>query len=519
MKSSYFKITSLLIIFVFVFSLLAGCAGSKTQKAEATPAKTEAGSETTTATRETPKEPDPLEIFITERWAGVSYDNMSVHYVEEKTNTKWNVTAVPPEDYDGKLDIYLASGERPDIFQSSINIQKYAEAGILLPLNDYIEKHPNLKKYMADCIELLKDSRDGNVYYLPGKGDTVDFTILYRKDWLDKLGMEIPTTLDEYYDVAVAMSTQDPDGNNKKDTYAFGARGFSDFRYFDHIFAAYGTLPFYALLSEDGQVIDGTIQPGAKEALRYLNKLYTAGAIDPEFVTDNEDRTDQKFKKGMFGATCNYYFVMDTANTYGYYKAFHDNNPGGVLVQGPPLTTPGYKYYGMRSNGATGWIGHCVCKEAKNIDAAFRVFDWLATEEGQMFTWYGKEGEHYKIEDGMVKSLIPIEDYPKYGITQIYLLNDNLTKHYSKEFQQVFAEANKYKKNQPTEGLTVPEWAKYSQLLKDYIKEMYLRMVIGDVPVDGGFEEFVEEYKKRGGEELYKAYNEAYQQRLAVSKK
>lgn len=514
MKSRGLKATYLILVLVFVFSFFTAC-GNASKSSTTTSLQTSAA---TVAVTTAPKEPDPLDIFISERWAGVGYDNKSVHFIEEKTDTKWNVTAVPPEDYDGKLDLYLASGERPDIFQDGEDIVKYIDAGILLPLNDYIDKMPNLSKYMADCYELKKDSRDGKIYSLPGKADTVDFTLLYRKDWLDKLGLQIPTTLEEYYNVAVAISTKDPDGNGKKDTYAFGSRGFSDFRYFDQVFSAYGVLPYYNMLSADGHIVSGTIQPGAKEALKFLNKLYKAGAIDPEFVTDNEDRTDQKFKKGMFGATSNYYFVMDTANTYGYYKAFHDNNPNGVLVQGPALTTPGYTNIGMRSNGAGGWINHSVCKDAKHIDAAFRVFDWLATDEGQMFTWYGTEGTDYKIENDMVVSLVPQEDYPKLGITQIYLLNDNLTKHFSKDYQAVYAEAQKTKTKAYTDGITIPETAKYQQLLKDYTKEMYVKMVVGDVAIDGGFEEFVKEYQKRGGEELYNAWDAAYQKRLTASK-
>ena len=69
------------------------------------------------------------------------------------------------------------------------------------------------------------------------------FYPFYRQDWLTKLNLQVPTTVDEYYNVATAFASQDPDGNGKKDTYAFGGiNGVEDLRLTDHIFGAYGIL-------------------------------------------------------------------------------------------------------------------------------------------------------------------------------------------------------------------------------------------------------------------------------------
>ncbi|MFS6554331.1 hypothetical protein VPJ68_02290, partial [Parabacteroides distasonis] len=92
--------------------------------------------------------------------------------------------------------------------------------GILIPLNDLIAEHaPNIqalfKKYPA--LEAMCTSSDGNIYALAGWwGDINDYVPDYlyiRQDWLDNLGLEMPHTIDELYDVLTAFKEQDANGN------------------------------------------------------------------------------------------------------------------------------------------------------------------------------------------------------------------------------------------------------------------------------------------------------------------
>lgn len=121
--------------------------------------------------------------------------------------------------------------------------------------------------------------------------------------------------------------------------YAFGSVGAIG-RYFDHIFGAYGVLPNYWML-KDGKVVSGSIQPEAKEALKFLNKMYANKLIDPEFVTDTIDRNRTIFKNGVYGAQANFIWMFDANNVFDYYKPFKDKNPNGEWVEGPVLQARG----------------------------------------------------------------------------------------------------------------------------------------------------------------------------------
>lgn len=519
MKSRYPKVLALLISAVFILSIIVGCgaapsADSQGSSAAATVATAAATSQEAPAA--TQAAPTTLKMFIRERWAGVSYDNFETHYIEDKTNTKWEMTIAPGDTMEEKLNVLLASGERPDVIQfgSDSMEMKLVKAGMLYPISKDFDKAPNLEKWGEPIWDAMRYP-DGNVYSFATDREVppVGFINIYRKDWLDKLGLQVPQTLDEYYNVAMDVTTKDPDGNGKNDTYAFGSYGTGDLRNFDHIFGAYGALPSQ-WLDVDGHLINSTVAPGAKEALKFLNKLYKAGVIDPEFVTDNEDRYKTKFMKGIYGAMHYKIFLFDSNNIFNYYKPFHDNNPTAVLIEGPVLQGGSDKPLGPRILSQRGWLKTAAMKESKNIDAVLRVFDWLATDEGAMFVNYGVEGEDYTMDNGVVKMLANDEQIKQRGITQCYLAMTEMIKHTSLPFQKVGEYATSIATADPGDGILVDE-VKYQEDLDNYRKSQYAKMIVGELPIDQGFDTFVKDWNKRGGEALTKAVDAVYQQRKA----
>ena len=129
----------------------------------------------------------------------------------------------------------------------------------------------------------------------------------------------------------------------------------NDARFYDHIFSAYGALPF--TWQKIRQIINGTVHPNTREALRTLNKLYDMGAIDQEFITDDESRVKEKWIAGVYGAMSYYTHIYDKNNRSNYYLPHHENNPEAVWVEGPILKGPGYRSdIGMRAISQRGWV-------------------------------------------------------------------------------------------------------------------------------------------------------------------
>ncbi len=245
-------------------------------------------------------------------------DNRALRYIEDTLNVDITFAWVVPSDsFADKLNLSIASGDIPDaMVVNPTQLQQLAEAGAIEDLTGIVEKYAN-----ADILEnwnqtggvaLEAATIDGKIMGIPNVQPQADAPIMVwvRQDWLDKLGLEGPQTVDDVEAIAKAFIEQDPDGDGAADT--FGITGTSqpvmvpsNLHGFDAIFNAYGAFPEIFYRNADGEVQYGSIQPETKEALARLAAMYQAGIIDPEFATKNTDKSNEIVVGGnggiMFG--------------------------------------------------------------------------------------------------------------------------------------------------------------------------------------------------------------------------
>lgn len=497
-------------------TVLAGCGSGGSGSTQTTGQQSEGtdAGDTAAASSEAPEgEPVELTLFL---------DNMNIvdgsyakTEIEKATNTKLNIIQAAPAEMDNKLNIMLASGEIPDIFQCETETMegKLLSSGILLPYNEYWDNYPNIKNGRSEETWDLMRYKDGNIYSIGVESQNPLYIMGYRKDWLDKFGMEIPTTLDEYYAFAEKCAKEDPDGNGVDDTFAFGGYTPLLFQWMDHIFGAFGVLPNY-WMEVDGQIIDGAVLPGAKDALVFLNRMYENGLIDPEFVTDDAYRWQSKVKQGIFGAGITKLQIFDKNNWRNYYAPFIQSNPDGEWAYGPVLQGGCDNPVGERMESRRGWVRTFVYKDSPNVEAALRVIDYLMSDEGNMFVIYGKEGEHYKWEGDKVVRLISNEEVQELDLEKFFIAQKNLFYHSSDEVLDAmeFLSQPGMATPNPIEGIFIDELSTIYPDLQDLTITRFTEMIIGEVPVEEGFDKFVEEWYSSGGTELLEAVNQAYKE-------
>lgn len=507
------KFTVILLIIAMCLASFTGC-GKKDNEKDTNKDTNVTSNENNDANDESNKtsdKPAKLKLFLHSR--DIQDKSFSKDYIEEKTNTELEITQVTTKELENKLNIILASGKRPDImnFYTDAMEDKLAKGGALLPLNEYFDKYPELKASRTEEVWNTMRHDDGNIYAIGYSTARPLSIIAYRKDWLDKFGMEVPTTLDEYYEFAKKVALEDPDGNGKNDTFAMGGYSRVD-KFMDHIFGAYGVLPNY-WMEKDGQIVNGSVQPEIKEALKYLKKLYDEKIIDPEFVTDNSSRWKTKVKAGTFGAGETKIHLFDKNNFQNYYAPFIQKNPEGEFVYGPVLQGGCDSPIGVRTESAKGWVRTGISSECKDVDAALRLLAWAASEEGNKFVNYGVEGEHYKEEDGHVTRLIDNAKGKELDIDKFYIAKTALIDHSSPEFQDAIDYSKKSAASNPADGIMVDESSKYEADLVDFTNREFIGMIVGATDIESGFDSFVQEWNQRGGEALTKAVNDKYQAR------
>ena len=146
-------------------------------------------------------------------------------------------------------------------------------------------------------------SGDNGIYRIPGDvAEPACETLWIRKDWLDNLGLAVPTTLDELEDCLYKFTFDDPDGNGVDDTYGWNGDGYDYRTFWPWIQGSgdgNGRMDFLRL--EDGSYIYGPTTDDCKEWLGRVAKLYADGVIDPSIITDTD--RDEEMANGGFGAT------------------------------------------------------------------------------------------------------------------------------------------------------------------------------------------------------------------------
>jgi putative aldouronate transport system substrate-binding protein len=241
-------------------------------------------------------------------------DNRALQYIEDTLNIDITFSWVVPSDsYSDKLNLAIASGEIPDVMiVDALQLQQLSEAGVLEDLTPYIEKYGNqdiLENYaQTEGAALDAATVDGKIMGIPNVQPQADAPIMVfvRQDWLDKLGLEGPETVDDVEAIAKAFMEQDPDGNGEKDTYGLTGTLIpvqvpSNLHGFDAIFNAYGAFPTLFYRNADGEVVYGSVQPEVKEALGRLAQMYKDGIIDPEFATKDTGKSNEIIVGGKGG--------------------------------------------------------------------------------------------------------------------------------------------------------------------------------------------------------------------------
>lgn len=337
-----------------------------------------------------------------------SYNDMLYFQeMEKRTGIKLEFKHPPAGQEIEQFNLLMASNTFPDMVYWEWNSVaggpgRAVSEGQIVKLNDLIDKYaPNIKKTMTDNPEWRKQAvlDDGSFYMVPKiKKDAyllVSNGFQIRADWLDKLHLKAPTTIDEWYRVLTAIKKGDPNGNGKNDEIPFSAYGTSTkspYTSIRKIAYAYGVVADFYM---DGNTVKyGPIQPAYKAYLTEMWKWYAEGLLDPDYVSQ-----DQKgFEAKVVGDKVAAYSGLVNGHM-GKFHALKKNDPSFKLIGLPFPVGPAGKSYGLRNPNVTGQ-GIAISTNCKNKEAGIKWCDYLFTQDGIMLSNFGVEGVTYKMVNG-----------------------------------------------------------------------------------------------------------------------
>ncbi len=479
---------------------------------------------------------------------GETYENNAyTRLLNERLNVQnQDVFEAMDEQYTDSVTMVIAQNDLPDVMivEDLDELQYLVDNDMIADLTD------SYNNCMSDTIKNIYGSYgrdildvvtfDGKIMAIPETNISDGPNLIWlRKDWMDALGLSAPRTLSDVEEIIRQFKEKDPGHNGAGntvglvcDTSLCGGCGYSSEYTLDIIFAAYGAFPKQWIYDEDGNVVYGSVQPEAKEALAHIHELYKEGILDQDFLMRTSSNLIELIVDGQCGSFFGPWWAPNNplmqaveqnkdaewqpyliATEKSGLTSYHTQNPSGKYI----VVRKGYEYpeiackivsvlfdylrYNDRDNQ------EIVDYYKENVDPTARPFAINVDYNNALQICYGElnhvfagdksaddlnvlEYSYYEACESYLKDAenASAEDWAAYTsrITACKILNDGRT---NKVESLYFGE---------TETMVTDWWS-----LENLESDTYLKIVTGESSLDE-FDRFVENWYQNGGETITK---------------
>lgn len=428
--------------------------------------------------------------------------------IEKETGVKLKgVVASSNSDYSTAFQNMVASGQLADIIacESTSDLEKLGKDGGMLPLNDLIDEHaPNIKKMLEEDpnFKYQATAEDGNIYNIP-LGKELQSSQFYwiRQDWLDKLGLAVPTTVDELHDVLLAFKNNDPNGNGKADEIPLFDRSATSENEMGEYLALWdSSTGFYP---RDGKMAFEPITENYKLAVSNLANWYKEGLIDPEIFTRGMSARDTLLSNNTGG------FTHDWVSTGNYNDSLAQDVPGFNMVAVAPFADQnGNVKERERRYAECGWG---ISSQCKDPEALIKFMDYMFTEEvfnsGLAPVEYLRSlGSQYRA--GYVQSA----DYEYATMNDAGKAANELYSSHEEWFKDAKLPDLKLSKD------ALDEYKSIMSGITPIVFEKLQSWVLGSGNIEAEYDDFVNELKARNIDRAIEIQQEAYDNFMKVTK-
>lgn len=326
-----------------------------------------------------------------------------------KNNCTVQFISVPRSQETDKLNVLMAANQAPDIcFTYSTGVvYNYISQGGLTQLDSLVSKNGStLSKYLGKDV-MKYGTFSGKLYAIPAKRTILmNAGTFIRKDWLDKLGLPLPTNRDEFYQDLVAFRDKNPGNVSGVVPMAFALGSGIN------IYAENLQDSFYSDLSESTlakyiTTAAGCVwkMPGYKDYVQFMNKLYNEKLISPDFAIDKTaSKANADLSNGKAGVVCaNWDYVY--RSTPGI-EANLEKNVAGASFAVVDCFKNAQGKYAKQVNTPNGFY-MIIPKSSKNAELAVKYLNWMSDTKVTTFLQNGEEGVDYKLVDGVPQATTP----------------------------------------------------------------------------------------------------------------
>ncbi|AZN39706.1 type 2 periplasmic-binding domain-containing protein [Paenibacillus albus] len=314
------------------------------------------------------------------------------------------------DDVVQKLQLWASTGgsDWPDIVttgsdsRTKLILNNLGESGKLEDLTPWLEKYPNVKNAVEKLLPFTSDPHDGKIYSIAQNFSNMQAyaidqpTIWIRKDWLDKLNLPLPKTVDDLYNDLKAFKEQIKDVNGQP-VIPYAAFG-ENFRNMIKLFFPPdqndGTGVWYTDANGKPARSDVSQSDNLIRALTFYNKLYNEGLIEKEAFTLKQGQIDEKGNQGRYGAVHGAYWEQANPFTDSMKKTDPKAEFVGVQLYDPTIAS-GPSLPKFRLEAWSLWAVKAGLPK-EEVNTFFKTLDYVLSEEGTILTKYGLEGQQWE---------------------------------------------------------------------------------------------------------------------------
>jgi putative aldouronate transport system substrate-binding protein len=540
MRSKIHILTAVVTVLSLVVS---GCSGTDVSPKEVNKAvntdRTESG------TFPIVKEPITIRVMVKANALVEDFaTNWFSKWMEEKTNIKVQWEVIPENAAQEKLNLVLSSGDYPDVIMgfgvSPAQQLIYGDQGVFLPLNDYIDKYGvETKKMMQEnpYIQDLISAPNGKIYSLPQVNQCYHCSMPQKmwiyKPWLDKLGLKMPTTTQEFYETLKAFKEKDPNGNGKADEIPLA--GAINNNIDEFLMNAFLYNDKSHLYLNNGKVDVTFNKPEWKEGLTYLQKLYSEKLLVPQTFTQDVNQLKQMGESPdvpILGAA--------PALSMGVFTQFFGKSGRWrEYVAVPPLKGPGGQQIAAANpwglNGGT----FIITNKSKLPEAIFRWADSMFNREVTLNSVFGRPEQEWRwakqdelgingkpaiwrrlANFGQIQNIHWAQTGPSYRPNDLRL-GEAVDKDKPNQETILYQETKeKYEPYQVKTDKIVPpsfftseqasEIADLEKTIGDYVNEMQSRFITGDANISTDWNNYLKTLEGMNVKQYLQVYQDAY---------
>ena len=442
----------------------------------------------------------------------------SARVIEEKTGYKIEYDQLPADNWLDTLGMIVPNTEDYDYIMANTEAQNLimnlAKDGALVDLTPYLEDHPNLASVITDYSRSTF-SIDGKLYAIgmealsfDGYGEVREL-MFYRQDWLDKLNMKAPTTVDEFTELLRALKAYD--NGTEEEVIPLTLVGSGTGVYVPGLIGAFGIPNEWNEV--DGKLVNRAEDPRLLEYLSYMKGLYQEGLIDQGFPANTSANVTEKYSTGKAGIAPLYYWSCPTLFD--------------TMATTQPDQKTGFMFPLKGANGDIG-IGTSmggfeamvfIPKASKHVDETIDLFEKKLDPETFVSFTLGEEGVHYTLKDGLYSPILPkfFDDMnwaisfctgrPTYWST-LWMCRAQKDQRQWEYWQYMNMNDEMKAVNVTSKVAMAPTFG--SSANKDALDQMLLdqciRVIAGEASVDD-WGDFLEKWYAEGGRQLVDDYN------------